>query len=85
MSIQPLVICLFLLFGSTSAMAKKNKPQNQSQRTTEAHFTGATVSGKYVHSPEATVAIEKEKNLISVVKPRSNFKFQIQQSREELR
>ncbi len=74
-------ICLFCL---NQAFAKAKPTLNKkSQRTTEAHFTGATVNGQYAHSPEAMVSVEKEKKLISVVKPRENFNFQIKKSQED--
>ncbi len=79
-----LVMFPFFLFCLNQAIAKASpNSKKNSQRTTEARFNGATVHGKYDHSPEAMVSIEKEKNLISVVKPRENFSFQIKKSQED--
>jgi len=76
----------FLLFCLNQALAKTSsvKKENKSSLTTRANFTGTTVSGKYVHSPEANVQIEKEKNLINLVKPRKKLSQHLQMTEEEL-
>ena len=80
------LVILVLIFTPTLGFAKKSsekKVAQQSSRVTDANFTGTTVHGKYAHSPEAVVSVEQDKKLISVVKPRENFNFQIKQSQEE--
>jgi hypothetical protein len=72
----------------STASAKKNIQKVSKKintRTTDAHFSGANIHGKYSHSPESVVTVENEKNLISVVKPRSKLHFQIKKSLEELK
>lgn len=66
-----------------SAQAKKKKNQTHSERTTDARFNGVTVHGKYAHSPETVVSVENDKKLISIVKPRKKFKYQIKKSLED--
>lgn len=90
-----LLVLFGMFFITLSVNAKdKNSSKNKSvsskkilsiksQRTTDANFTGATVHGKYAHSPESTVSVEQEKQLISVVKPREKLIFQVKKSRED--
>jgi len=81
------VVFPFLLFCLNQAFAKgSNKTETKkSSRTTRANFTGTTVSGQYVHSPEANVQIEKEKSLINLVKPRTRLALQNQMTEEDLK
>ncbi len=76
----------FLLFCLNQAFAKANggESNQKSDLTTRANFTGTTVSGKYVHSPEANVQIENEKKLISLVKPRKKLTQHLHMTEEEL-
>lgn len=66
-----------------SNKSKKAASKSNSNLTTEANFDGSTVNGKYFHSPESVVAVEQEKKLISVVKPRKTLLFQIKTTQED--
>jgi hypothetical protein len=80
-----LVTISLILLASSLSVAKSSvkSPKVKSLRTTEANFSGSTVNGKYFHSPEAQVSIEKEKQLISVVKPRENMSIQLKKTQED--
>ncbi len=77
-----LSISLFSLV-CTAETKSKTTSVKKSERVTDANFTGSTVNGRYAHSPEATVSVEEEKKLISVVQPRKKFKFQLKKSQED--
>jgi hypothetical protein len=78
------ILVLGLLPGFAQAGKKNTKrSKDSSERTTDARFSGATVHGKYAHSPETVVSVESEKKLIRIVKPREKFKFQIKKSLED--
>lgn len=78
-------ISFFMVLSVQAKGSSKTKKANSpnSNLTTEANFNGSTVNGKYFHSPEAVVAVEQEKKLISVVKPRKTFLYQIKTTQED--
>ncbi len=79
-----LILCFLLTAPFSQAKPKsQTAPTKKSERVTDANFSGSTVNGRYAHSPEATVSVEEEKKLISVVQPRKKFKFQLKQSQED--
>ncbi len=74
---------LFLSLFSIHGFSKSNKNKTQTERTTDARFSGATIHGKYAHSPESVVSVEDDKKLIRIIKPRKKFKIQIKKSLED--
>lgn len=78
---RTLLITFSLLIG-TSLWADEQKPPEakSSSRSTDIHFNGTEIGGKYQSAGEAMATVEKEKSLIDLIEPRREFKDRLRKS-----